>query len=49
VRKSNAAAIALYERLGFEAVGVRRGYYDDGEDAVDMHAHVKAAGVVISK
>jgi ribosomal-protein-alanine N-acetyltransferase len=49
VRKSNVAAIALYERLGFEAVGVRRGYYDDGEDAVDMHALVKAAGVVISK
>lgn len=38
VRKSNAAAIALYESLGFVPIGVRRAYYDDGEDAVDMHA-----------
>lgn len=40
VRKSNTAAITLYESLGFVSVGVRRAYYDDGEDAVDMHAHV---------
>ena len=37
VRVSNAGAIALYERLGFEARGVRRGYYTDNrEDAVIM-------------
>ena len=37
VRVSNAAAIALYERLGFEARGVRRGYYTDNrEDALIM-------------
>src|SRR5690242_980840 len=29
VRVSNAGAIALYERLGFESRGVRRGYYTD--------------------
>jgi [ribosomal protein S18]-alanine N-acetyltransferase len=27
VRRSNAAALRLYERLGFKASGVRRGYY----------------------
>ncbi len=37
VRVSNAAAIRLYERLGFRTRGVRRGYYTDNrEDAVVM-------------
>lgn len=37
VRVSNEAAIRLYERLGFEARGVRRGYYTDNrEDALIM-------------
>jgi ribosomal-protein-alanine N-acetyltransferase len=37
VRVSNAGAIALYQRLGFEARGVRRGYYTDNrEDALIM-------------
>ena len=37
VRRSNAGAIALYERFGFRAAGVRRRYYqDNGEDAVVM-------------
>ena len=37
VRQSNSAAIALYERLGFRAAGMRRRYYhDNGEDAVIM-------------
>ena len=37
VRVSNTPAIALYERLGFEATGVRRGYYTDNrEDALIM-------------
>ncbi len=36
VRRSNAAAIALYRGLGFYAMGVRRAYYADGEDAVEM-------------
>ena len=37
VRVSNASAIALYERLGFHATGVRRGYYTDNrEDALVM-------------
>jgi ribosomal-protein-alanine N-acetyltransferase len=37
VRISNADAIRLYERLGFEARGIRRGYYTDNrEDALIM-------------
>jgi [ribosomal protein S18]-alanine N-acetyltransferase len=37
VRRSNDAAVALYERFGFRSAGVRRRYYaDNGEDAVIM-------------
>jgi [ribosomal protein S18]-alanine N-acetyltransferase len=37
VRASNQSAIRLYTRLGFEQVGLRRGYYTDtGEDALLM-------------
>jgi [ribosomal protein S18]-alanine N-acetyltransferase len=37
VRVSNDGAIRLYERLGFVARGVRRGYYTDNrEDALIM-------------
>lgn len=36
VRKSNRAAIALYEKFGFQSVAVRARYYSDGEDALLM-------------
>ncbi|MCX6359007.1 MAG: ribosomal protein S18-alanine N-acetyltransferase [Armatimonadetes bacterium] len=37
VRSRNSAAIALYEQLGFERQGRRRGYYQDtGDDAIIM-------------
>ena len=36
VRRSNRSAIRLYRAMGFSAMGVRRGYYTDGEDAVEM-------------
>lgn len=37
VRLGNSPARALYEKFGFEARGVRPGYYEDnGEDAVVM-------------
>jgi len=37
VRPSNNSALALYRRMGFEQVGVRKGYYiDNGEDALIM-------------
>lgn len=37
VRVTNEAAKKLYERLGFDLVGLRKGYYSDtGEDALLM-------------
>ncbi len=37
VRKSNVPAISLYEKFGFESVGIRPGYYEKPtEDAVIM-------------
>lgn len=37
VRSGNASAIALYEKLGFESVGIRKKYYTaPSEDAVIM-------------
>ncbi len=44
VRASNSVAQALYEKLGFNKVGVRRGYYKDREDAVIMTTdHITSA------
>jgi ribosomal-protein-alanine N-acetyltransferase len=40
VRLSNRGAQELYQRFGFTAVGVRKGYYaDTGEDALVMWAY----------
>ncbi len=39
VRPSNAAALRLYQRMGFEEIGRRRAYYPAGsarEDAIVM-------------
>lgn len=36
VAEDNAAAIALYRKLGYEAFGLYRDYYDDHGDAVRM-------------
>ncbi len=37
VRPTNAEALALYERFGFQVIGRRKGYYfDTGEDALVM-------------
>ena len=38
VRADNEAALALYDRFGFERIAVRRGYYRQGVDAVVMRA-----------
>jgi len=44
VRESNTAALALYNRFGFEQVGRRKGYYlDSGEDALLLTLHELAA------
>ena len=40
VRPSNAVASRLYRSLGFEQVGIRKGYYQlTGEDAYVMWAY----------
>ena len=36
VRKSNVNAHRFYSKRGFEDIVVKKGYYDDGEDAVYM-------------
>ena len=36
VRADNEAALGLYRSFGFDRIGVRRGYYADGGDAVNM-------------
>ena len=40
VRKSNAAAIALYSGMSFRTERVRQGYYSNGDDALVMSASV---------
>ena len=47
VRPSNLSAIRLYQRLGFEQIGIRRGYYqapDGREDAIVLKLELRAAG-----
>ncbi len=44
VRKSNRAAISLYQRLGFVIVDKRKQYYRDGEDALLMVLEVSGTG-----
>ena len=43
VRRDNAAAQALYRSRGFEVVAERRGYYDDGEDALVMRCALEGS------
>ena len=44
VRKSNAAAIALYQSMRFTIGQVRKGFYSDGEDAYTMVLDLDDAG-----
>jgi ribosomal-protein-alanine N-acetyltransferase len=45
VRPTNAEALGLYESFGFQVIGRRKGYYfDTGEDALVMEAHLAPAG-----
>lgn len=43
VRSNNAGAQAFYDRVGFRAVGRRRGFYADGSDAVLLTRAVPTA------
>ena len=36
VRKSNIAAVKLYDKCGFKPVGISKKYYEDSEDAIVM-------------
>ena len=36
VNCSNILALKLYSYLGFKGVGIRKGYYQDGMDAILM-------------
>ncbi|MER7505674.1 ribosomal protein S18-alanine N-acetyltransferase [Nonomuraea pusilla] len=36
VRADNAQARGVYQHFGFEEIGIRRRYYDDGTDAIMM-------------
>lgn len=47
VRPSNVAAVALYRKHGFFVMGVRRGYYQNGEDALDMVLFLNEAGEIV--
>ena len=45
VRRSNLGALALYAQLGYERVGVRKGYYAaENEDAIVMTKQLKERG-----
>ena len=47
VRPSNLSAIRLYQKLGFEQIGIRRGYYqapDGREDAIVLKKGLAAVG-----
>lgn len=43
VRKSNGAAIQLYQGQRFSITQVRKGYYSNGEDAYEMTLYIDAA------
>ena len=45
LRASNAAAAALYSKIGFRQVGRRRRYYRDGEDALVLSAEPAAVSL----
>lgn len=40
LRASNEAAYRLYQAFGFKEISRRKGYYRDGEDAIQLHLHL---------
>ncbi|WP_088328769.1 ribosomal protein S18-alanine N-acetyltransferase [Lacimicrobium sp. SS2-24] len=43
VRTDNEAAIGLYRKLGYHRIGVVKGYYEDGSDALQMEKSLGTA------
>jgi ribosomal-protein-alanine N-acetyltransferase len=41
VRKSNFVAQKFYENLGFKKAGIKKGYYENGEDAISMELSLR--------
>ena len=41
VRAGNEPAIRLYEKYGFKRIGLRKKYYENGEDAIVMHRYIE--------
>jgi [ribosomal protein S18]-alanine N-acetyltransferase len=44
VARDNAAALSLYQRMGFSLVGQRRRYYRSGTDALVLRCQLDPAG-----
>jgi ribosomal-protein-alanine acetyltransferase len=44
VRPDNTAALALYRRCGYAETGRRRGFYEDGSDALCLERPLSASG-----
>jgi ribosomal-protein-alanine N-acetyltransferase len=44
VRSDNEPAQAMYDRFGFERLGVRHRYYEDGTDAITMVKKLEGRG-----
>lgn len=40
VRASNAPAISFYRKNGFKEIGIRKKYYQNGEDAIIMEKRI---------
>ncbi len=47
VAVDNKQAIKLYEKLGFEPITVRKGYYSDGKDAIVMKKNIRSSQLEI--
>jgi [ribosomal protein S18]-alanine N-acetyltransferase len=48
LRKSNKAALALYQRNGFTQTGTAPSYYTDGEDAIQMEKQIDKKAEILA-
>jgi len=45
VRKSNAAAIGVYQKIGFTVAHIRKNFYSNGEDGMQMVLSLEEDGI----